>query len=84
MTRMNVRIIRGYVSHKTNLYSVGDVIDLQEQDAKRLIIEGVVEAVEEKVVEAAAPKQEQANTAIEDAVLPVADPVASVKKGKKK
>ena len=83
MTRMNVRIIRGYVSHKTNLYSVGDVIDLQEQDAKRLIVEGVVEAVEEKVVEAA-PKQEQANTAIEDAVLPVADPVASVKKGKKK
>ena len=80
---MEIKVIKGYVSHDKKLYSAGTVLDLEDSGkAKRLIAAGVAASVRKAAVKeealAAAPK-----TAA-PAELPAVDPMASVQKGKKK
>jgi hypothetical protein len=89
---MKVMVIGGYVSHQKNLYEPGDIFELDDDAAKRLMKRGaVVEFVdpdtENATVETPAnagdePAEDAANAGdepAEDAALPDVDPTANVK-----
>ncbi len=89
---MEIKVIRGYVSHEKKLFGAGAILDLANDAAKRLIASGSAEAVASNTRKAevpvepvkAKPKQKKhvQEPAAEEsgAELPAADPVASVRK----
>ena len=87
MTAMKVMVIGGYVSHQQNLYEPGDIFELDDDAAKRLMKRGaVVEFVDHDTgnaaVETPANAEDAANAddePAEDAALPDVDPTANVK-----
>lgn len=92
MTAMKVMVIGGYVSHQKNLYEPGDIFELDDDAAKRLMKRGaVVEFVDHDAGNAAVETpanadDESAEDAAnaddepaEDAALPDVDPTANVK-----
>ena len=92
MTAMKVMVIGGYVSHQKNLYEPGDIFELDDDAAKRLMKRGaVVEFVDPDTENASVETRanagdEPAEDAVnaddepaEDAALPDVDPTANVK-----
>lgn len=80
---MEIKVIKGYVSHNKKLYGVGTVLDLEDSgEAKRLIAAGIAASTKKAAVKEEAPAAAPKNA--DPAELPVVDPMASVQKGKKK
>jgi hypothetical protein len=84
---MKVMVIGGYVSHQKNLYEPGDIFELDDDAAKRLmkcgaVVEFVDPDTEKAAVETPANAEDAANAddaPAEDAALPDVDPTANVK-----
>lgn len=89
---MQVMVIGGYVSHQKNLYEPGDIFELDDDAAKRLMKRGAVmgfvdhdtgnAAVETPANAGDEPAENAANAGdepAEDAALPDVDPTANVK-----
>lgn len=81
MTAMKVMVIGGYVSHQKNLYEPGDIFELDDDAAKRLVKRGaVVEFVDPDTENATVETPANADDEpAEDAALPDVDPTANVK-----
>lgn len=81
MTAMKVMVIGGYVSHQQNLYEPGDIFELDDDAAKRLMKRGaVVEFVDHDAEKVAVETPANAgDEPAEDAALPDVDPTANVK-----
>lgn len=81
MTAMKVMVIGGYVSHQKNLYEPGDIFELDDDAAKRLMKRGAVvkfvdHDTEKATVETSAGAGDEPAA---DAALPDVDPTANVK-----
>lgn len=81
MTAMKVMVIGGYVSHQKNLYEPGDIFELDDDAAKRLMKRGaVVEFVDHDTEKATVETPVNAGEEpAADAALPDVDPAANVK-----
>lgn len=82
---MKVRVVKSYVSYNKSVYAPGDTFEVDKETSKRLL---GLEVVEEVKADEAVEVEETPSEAVEveeledveEAVLPAADPVASVKK----
>ena len=79
---MEIKVIKGYISHDKKLYGVGSVLNLEDSgEAKRLIAAGIAASTRKTAAKEEAPA---AAKNADPAELPAVDPMASVQKGKKK
>lgn len=80
---MRVKVAKGYVTYQKQLYGVGSILEVDDDNGARLIAKGVLEPVEQAKKPTKAPKTAPKAKVEPDGELPPADPVAAIKRKEK-